>query len=99
KAWCEEHHYAFEPLSDALTLGDVNGDTVANASDAALVLIAASMLGATGTNDLTAEQEKAADVNGDSFINASDAAIIKQYAAAIGAGTFSGSLEQYLKKS
>ncbi|MBP0973750.1 MAG: leucine-rich repeat protein [Oscillospiraceae bacterium] len=99
KAWCEEHHYAFEPISDALTLGDVNGDTVANASDAALVLIAASMFGATGTSDLTAEQEKAADVNGDSFINASDAAIIKQYAAAIGAGTFSGSLEQYLKKS
>ena len=98
KTWCIDHGYAFEPLDDSLALGDVNGDTVVNASDAAQVLIASSSLGATGASGLTAEQEIAADVNGDTIINASDAAIIKQYAAAIGAGQFSGDLSEYLNQ-
>ncbi len=67
-------------------LGDVNGDRVINASDAALVLIAAAKLGAEGISGLTEAQEKAADVNMWGDVNASDAALILQYAAIGGTG-------------
>ena len=67
-------------------LGDVNGDSKINASDAAQILIAAAAIGAGGESGLTEAQMAAANVNGDSAINASDAAIVLIYAAAIGAG-------------
>ena len=67
-------------------LGDINGDTVMNASDAARILIAAAKIGAGDSAGLATDQKTAADVNSDGSINASDAAIILIYAAAIGAG-------------
>lgn len=78
-------------------LGDVNGDGAINASDAAVILIAAAKLGAADESGLTAAQEAAADVNGDKLINASDAAIILQYAATVGAGS-TDTLAEYLSK-
>lgn len=70
----------------AFLLGDLNGDTIVNASDAAQILIAAAVIGAGQDSGLTEAQKNAADVNHDSSINASDAAVILIYAAAIGAG-------------
>ena len=71
---------------DAPALGDLNGDGLVNASDAADVLIAAAKLGAAGEHGLTEAQAAAADLNADGVINASDAALILGYAAYIGAG-------------
>ncbi|MCR4647039.1 MAG: hypothetical protein K5695_16800 [Oscillospiraceae bacterium] len=68
------------------TLGDLNNDSKANASDAAKILIGASGIGASGKTGLTGAQEDAADVNGDHLLNASDAAVVLIYAAAVGAG-------------
>ncbi|MCR4645943.1 MAG: leucine-rich repeat protein [Oscillospiraceae bacterium] len=76
-----------EPVQPAEpSLGDLNGDTTVNASDAAQVLIAAAAIGAGQDSGLTEAQIAIADVNGDKTINASDAAIVLIYAAAIGAG-------------
>ena len=66
--------------------GDLTGDTSVNATDAAVLLIAAAQVGAGDANPLTAEESLAADVNGDGAYNASDATGILQYAAASGAG-------------
>ncbi|MCR4644825.1 MAG: leucine-rich repeat protein [Oscillospiraceae bacterium] len=77
-------------------LGDINGDGVVNASDAAKVLIAAAVIGAGKDPGLTDAQKKAADVNGDGTTNASDAAIILQYAAYIGAGNPEMTLAEYM---
>lgn len=67
-------------------LGDLNGDDIINASDAAMILIAAAAIGAGQDPGLTEEQGSIADVNGDDTINASDAVIVLIYGAAIGAG-------------
>ena len=61
--------------------GDINGDTIVNASDAAQVLITAAIIGSGDDSGLTFSQEKAADFNGDGMINASDATGILCYAA------------------
>ncbi len=76
---------ADDPVSDD-TLGDLDGDGIVNASDAARVLIAAAAMGAGDSSGLTDAQMTAADVNNDGTVNASDAAIILIYAAAVGAG-------------
>lgn len=82
---------------DALILpGDVNGDGLVNASDAARILIAAALLGASETSGLTEAQEKAADVDGDGLVNSSDAALVLMYAAYVGAGG-TGSLTEFLQ--
>ena len=67
-------------------LGDVSGDNVINAGDAAVTLSAAAAYGATGSyGDMTAAQIAAADIDGSGMVNASDAAYILQYAAMRGA--------------
>ena len=83
QTFAEESGYPFQRI---LTLGDVDGDEVVNASDAAQILIAAALIGAGGTPALAEEQMDAADVNGDSTVDASDAAVVLIYAAAVGAG-------------
>ena len=79
-------------------LGDVNGDTTINASDAANVLIASAAAGAGGELGLTEAQIKAADVNNDTTVNASDAAIILIYAAAVGAGQENVQITDFVHK-
>ena len=69
-----------------LPLGDVNDDSMINASDAAQILIAAASIGAGGSYGLTDAQTTAADVNFDKTVNASDAATVLIYAAYVGAG-------------
>ena len=89
--------YDPEP-SDDVILGDVNDDGIANASDAARILIDAAKAGAKGgTSAFTEKQQKAADVNGDGTINASDAAVVLIYAAAVGAGKTDARIEDYVK--
>ena len=56
--------------------GDLNGDGVVNAADAALALDIAS-----GILTPTAQQEAACDVNGDSVCNSADSSLILCYAA------------------
>ncbi|MCR4644158.1 MAG: endonuclease [Oscillospiraceae bacterium] len=85
-----------EYLAEQKGLGDLNEDGIVNASDAALILIAAASIGAEGSSGLNAAQEQAADVNGDGIINASDAAIVLIYAAAAGAGQHV-SLSDYIR--
>ena len=96
KNWCTENGYPFEALATAIELGDVTGDTIVNASDAALILNAAAKTGAGEASPLMEEQQSVADVNSDSAVNASDAALILQYSAASGSGQFKGTIAAYL---
>ena len=77
--------------------GDLNGDGEVNASDAALTLIAAALVGAGSDSGLTAMQSVEADVTGDSLVNASDAALILLYAADHSAGNFPGEMLDYAR--
>ncbi len=87
---------ATEPTESPL--GDVNGDTTINASDAANVLIAAAAAGAGRELGLTEAQIRAADVNEDSTVNASDAAVILIYSAAVGAGNEDAKISDFVRK-
>ncbi|MBR3630030.1 MAG: leucine-rich repeat protein [Oscillospiraceae bacterium] len=71
--------------------GDINGDTIVNASDAAQVLIAAAIIGSGDDSGLTLAQTAAADFNGDGIVNASDATAILCFAANAGVGSAPGS--------
>lgn len=73
--------------AEEVSLGELNNDGAVNASDAAIVLIAAADYGANGTSSLSDAQSAAADLNGDKAVNASDAALILQYAAIRGGGS------------
>ena len=68
------------------TLGDVNGDALINASDAAQVLIHSASVGAGNAGTLTKLQAMTGNVSRDFQINATDAARILIYAAIEGAG-------------
>ena len=90
QAYAEKYGYNFDTIDHAPkpvdTLGDVSGDNVINAGDAAVTLSAAAAYGATGSyGDMTAAQIAAADIDGSGMVNASDAAYILQYAAIKGA--------------
>ena len=100
--YAEECGYSFKLLSEApistqseVTLGNINGDTSIDASDAADLLIVVAYIGAGEDSGLTAEQLKAADVDTNGEINAADAAVILQYAAAVGAGQPDVRLEDF----
>ena len=77
-------------------LGDLTQDEKVDASDAAMILVAAANQGSGQDSGLTEIQKTAADVNHDGKIDASDAAYILQYAAAKGAGAFAGTLLEYM---
>ena len=74
------------PAEGFYLYGDVNEDGIANASDAAVVLIEAAKIGAGNIISFTDLQQSAADVDQDKSITASDATIILQYAATVGSG-------------
>ncbi|MEE5994766.1 MAG: leucine-rich repeat protein, partial [Oscillospiraceae bacterium] len=80
------------PLSD-VHYPDVDGDGRVTASDASLILAAASNLGVGLESGLTPEQELLADVNRDGSINAVDASLVLSFAADLGVGKYSGNLE------
>ena len=79
---------ATEELGDAkassvwLDLGDADGNTAVNASDAAIVL---QMAAEVGAGNADAQNLDVLDVNLDGEVNAADAACILIYAAQVGA--------------
>ena len=98
QAYAEQYGLAFESLdAPAVPLGDLNGDTVVNASDAAQILIAAAAIGAGNDPGLTDAQKTVADVNADGSINASDAAVVLIYAAAVGAGDSDAKITDFVQ--
>ncbi len=76
-------------------LGDLNGDRLADARDAAMILAAAAAVGVGMESGLTAAQEAAADANGDGVFNAEDAAYILQYGAEVGSGNTESSFADW----
>ena len=77
-------------------LGDIDGNGIVNALDAADILISAAKLGAgeeTGLNEL---QTLIADVDDNGQINAADASQILIYAAEVGAGNYSESIYRFM---
>lgn len=78
-----------------LPLGDINGDSTVDASDASNVLAVYALVSTGKESELTAEQIAAADVNKDGTIDASDASLILAYYAHISTGG-TGTLEEYL---
>ena len=99
QAFAQKQGYTFRTLGAmpaAPELGNVNGDAVINASDAAVILIAAAAVGAGNDSGLTEAQKAAADVNKDKSINASDAAVVLIYSAAVGAGKTDAKISDYV---
>ncbi len=90
-----EGNLHFVETSPTLPLGDLSVDGIVDASDAAMLLVAAAAQGAGEAHGLTAEQITAADLNADGTFDATDAALILQYAAYAGAGG-EGTLEEFL---
>ncbi len=80
-------------------IGDLNADGLANASDAAAILIAAAAAGAGEDPALTALQMEEADLNGDQVFNSADAAELLVYSADFAAGNFSGDLLSYVREN
>ncbi len=80
-------HYGSSKISEtASSLGDLNFDGEVNATDASMILVAATNVGADLDSGLTDEQIAAADLNGDDAFDAVDASIVLQYATYVGAG-------------
>lgn len=76
---------SFQLAEEVELIGDLDGDGIVNAGDAADILIAAAAIGA-GSQTVTEELLRKGDINGDGEISAVDAAAILQYSAAVGAG-------------
>ncbi|MBR6616658.1 MAG: leucine-rich repeat protein [Oscillospiraceae bacterium] len=75
-----------EPVIPEASAGDVNADNAVDATDAAMILVAAAAQGAGSAHGLTDAQAAAADVDGSGSFDATDAALVLQYAAYAGAG-------------
>ena len=78
-------------------LGDVNADNTADATDAAMILVAAAAQGAGEDSGFSETQATAADVNDSGSFDATDAALVLQYAAYAGAGG-TQTFEEFLEK-
>jgi hypothetical protein len=76
---------------------DINGDGVVNASDAAEILTAASLIGAGMDSGLTAEQERLADADGDGRITATDAALVQAFISSVGIGEYPNTPEGWVQ--
>ena len=83
---------AMMPVNAAL--GDVDNSQAIDAADAAEILLAAANLGVGNETEITAES---GDIDRDGAVTAYDASYVLQYAAGIGSGSFSGTLEEFLK--
>ncbi len=86
EALTEATVYFGQAVPAVVSLGDLDGNAVINAVDAAVLLQAAASVGAGGESGLSAEAEAFADLNADGAFDASDAALILQYAAYAGTG-------------
>lgn len=77
-------------------LGDVNGDSIIDSSDASGVLMLYAKL-STGEVDVSENIKAIADVNGDGRVDSSDASLILEYYAAISTGE-TKTFEEYLSE-
>lgn len=93
----EEQHLTLARRS--FLSGDLQHDGKVDASDAAEVLMIASVSGSGGEITLSAMQTTECDVNGDGRIDALDAADILQYSAECAVGGFSGDIADFLKQN
>lgn len=64
-----------------ISLGDINGDGIVDATDASAILSAYANISTGKDSGLTAEQFEAADVNSDGIVDATDASNILAYYA------------------
>lgn len=64
---------------NSITLGDINGDGIADASDTSLVLAEYSLLSTGGNSAFNSRQKLQADVNKDGIIDSADASKILAY--------------------
>ncbi|MBQ7003086.1 MAG: leucine-rich repeat protein [Oscillospiraceae bacterium] len=85
----------FDFIPGPMALGDLNGDGLADANDAAMLLVAAAARGAGAPSGLVSVQETAADADKNGDYDASDAAYILEYAAKAALGGM-GSFESYM---
>ena len=88
--FADENTYpTFIPEDHLNDFGDLNHDGIHNASDAALILQQAALMGAQAEGNvldpLMAEAQVIGDLDGDGISNASDAALLLIYAAYCGA--------------
>ena len=102
QAYAEKYNRKFDTLENAptdtptLPLGNVNGDSSIDSSDATLILSDYADLAVGKDSSFNAEQAKAADVNGDGKYDSIDASLILAYYAHISTGGTS-TIEDYLK--
>jgi hypothetical protein len=80
----------------AIRYGDVNGDKIADAVDASLVLRHYALTSTSDENDFSKEQETAANVNMDDYVDSSDASLILKYYAYSSITDKPVSIEEYL---
>ena len=80
-----------------VSLGDLDGDGVIDASDASTVLAAYAAVQSGGDSGLDAAQTSAADVDGNGVVDASDASTILAYYAFVQTGSKDTSFEDFLK--
>lgn len=71
----------------AVSVGNVNGDDKVDASDAAEILVEATLLGASLGSHFSDAQAANADLDANSCIDAADAAYVLLYTAMSGSGS------------
>lgn len=88
----------FDVAPYVVTLGDLNGDYVINASDASDILGIYSELMTDNDRTATEEELKRADVNKDGLIDSTDASLILSYYSSVSTSG-KGSLKEYIRNS
>ncbi len=97
-----EYSVNFFSLSDipskpvTYSLGDVNGDSFVDSSDASAVLTEYSLLSVNQAGRLNDEQKKSADINGDGLIDASDSSTILSFYSYLSTTSDNISMEEWL---
>ena len=83
-------------VTTPISLGNINGDSSIDSSDATLILSDYAELAVGKESSFTAEQAKAADVNGDGKFDSIDASLILAYYSHIQTGG-TGTIEEFIK--
>lgn len=89
QTYAEKYNRKFVALEEkpaTAELGDVNGDSTVDSSDASLVLAEYARIQTGGAGEFTESQLKSADVNNDDVVDSSDASKILAYYAMISTG-------------
>ncbi|MBO5163874.1 MAG: leucine-rich repeat protein [Ruminococcus sp.] len=88
----------FSETSTNDMLGDVNGDSMVDSSDASLVLVEYAMLSTGKNGNFSESVKKLADLNKDGMTDSSDASLILAYYAHVSTGG-TDSIEDFLNKN